>query len=691
MPFSSRWGRWIILTLLVIAFLLTGCQTDPAQTMPTQSSTPRATFLPTATKTDTPAQSQPEPGESPEPVEMTQTLTTQPQPASSPTPAPTLADWRDAPITPTAFSDRVVQIYEEGQRQGRDPHAFSVVGDCQSIPFVFMGPYGRGALEPDPAESQLWKAINTFEPSFKRWSVSARGGFTAASLLNPLQADPELCKPGETPLSCEFRLNNPAYVLITLETWLDPETVDRYEVYLRAIVDFIIERGAVPILLTKADSSEISGNRHIINPVITNVAYEYQLPLVNFWRSAQFLPNYGIDPNREGFHLSQAGYNLKNTLALRALYQAWTTLEGIETEQAAAEPTPTQAAQPTPTPDLAINIPECDSGCIFFGVAKSQDGAISGGGVYAYAPDSKSLTRVLGDGFDLQDVTDDGVRLLANRENQLYEINLTEGSAKPLSETFNNLGQQSAYWNSDESEVIYLDQQNPLKTEEGQAYRFFPSALDDRVHFESGGCDSKDYCQSNGVYQRTADGEIIRLEKFAKPVFSPDGSRVAYLNPEAATSDNFYHIRYLIVEDTQTGAASRRVLYFPDVTGFMVYADVIAYRFSPDNNRLFVLYNIYSEYYEQSLRLQTYMWDLQTGILHDLGSLEGASGSLSPRMVWSPDGARVLLFLTTLTEEGEYQISIYQTDLTTGERLALYHEDFMVDSEYLYLTNLYWR
>ncbi len=60
-------------------------------------------------------------------------------------------------------------------------------------------------------------------------------------------------------------------------------------------------------------------------------------------------------------------------------------------------------------------------------------------------------------------------------------------------------------------------------------------------------------------------------------------------------------------------------------------------------------------------------------------------------MVWSPDGSRVLLFLTTLTEEGEYQISIYQTDLATGERLAHYHENFLVDSEYLYLTNLYWR
>ncbi len=382
---------------------------------------------------------------------------------AQPTPAPTLADWRDAPISPEEISQRVLDIYQDGQVQGRDPHSFSVIGDCQAIPFVFMGPYGRGDLEPDAAESQLWFAINNYDASFKRWSVTARGGFTAASLFNPLQADPDECKPGETPLDCEFRLNNPAIAFVTLETWLEPETVDRYEGYLRQIIDYVIERGTVPILLTKADASELRGERHVINPAIVNLAYEYQLPVVNFWRSAQYLPNYGIDIEREGFHLSDAGYNVKNTLALRALYQVWTAVEDVEIAEAAA-PTPSGTPEPTPMPEVTVRKANCESGCVFFGTSQAVEGTVQGGGVYAYAPETKELTQILEPGFDLQDVSEDGNRLLANQSSRLYIINLEDGTSELVSDEFFEYGKLGAYWYSDDTKVIYLDREDPMLT-----------------------------------------------------------------------------------------------------------------------------------------------------------------------------------------------------------------------------------
>lgn len=606
------------------------------------------------------------------------------------TPAPTLSDWRNAPISPETISERVRQIYQEGQQQGRDPHSFSVIGDCQAIPFVFLGPYGRGELEPEAAESQLWKAINTFNPSFTRWSVTARGGFTAASILNPLQADPEQCKPGETPLSCEYRLNNPAFVLITLETWLDPDTVDRYEIYLRQIVEKVLEQGSIPILLTKADSSELRGKEHVINPVIVRVAYENQLPLVNFWRAAQYLDNYGIDPEREGFHLSDAGYKLKNTLALRALYQVWTAVEGVDQKEAVV---PTATGTPEPTLDLdvaALNV-DCSTGCIFFGAAQSVDGDITGAGVYAYHPENRDLTQILPDGFDLQDVSEDGQRLLVNNNHRLFEVDLGAESSSLLTESFKFYGKQGAYWDNQDDEIIYLDETAPLQTETGTAYNLIPAADDERLIFECGSCQSKDYCQSEGIFTMTPDGEISQMETIAKPVYSPDGSRVAFLNPDAATAETFFHTRYLVLEDTDVGIASRRILYFPDVSGFMVYADVETYAFSPDSSKVFILYDVYSEYYEYSLRLQTYLWDLNTGVRLDMGLLQGASASLNPRIAWSPDGNSVLLFLTDLTEENHYAISVYQTDLLTGEHMLLFDEGFLNGKDYLYLTNLYWR
>jgi len=685
MQFISQRGRWTTLLILIILLVVTACQGNTPQETVSNSGAASSPTTPDPEKAKTttaPVESALE-TETQAPADLT--------PTASPTPAPTLSDWREAPITPEAISDRVLEIYAEGQRQGRDPASFSVIGDCQSIPYVFMGPFGRGELEPDPAESHLWNAINFFEISFDRWAVTARGGFTAASILNSLQADPEECKPGETPLTCEFRINNPAFVLITLETWLDPETVDRYEFYLREILDTVIVHGAVPILLTKADSSEMRDGTHVINPVIVQLAYEYQVPVVNFWRAAQYLDNYGIDPEREGFHLSEAGYKLKNILALRTLYQVWTTVTGGEAAEAgdtSPEATATdEAAQATP-PD--VTVPDCEAGgCIFFGTAQSQDGAVSAQGVYAYHTETQTLTQILGVGFDLQDVSADGTRLLVNQENYLYEVDLSDGSAVLITETLSAYGKQSAYWNRDETEVIYLDLADPIETDTGDAFNLFPYA-GDALYFESGTCATKDFCQSEGVYRLDAEGELEKLA-YTQPVFSPDGSLTAFLNPDAATAENYYHIYYLLLEKTEVGIASQRVLYFPVEAGFEVYPEVEGYAFSPDGDQLFILYDVYSEYYERSLRLQTYLWDLDTGILYPFGALEGVSASLQPRFAWSPDGWHILFFLTELTEEGEYNTSVYETNLTSGEKLVLVAEGILTGTDYTYLTNLSWH
>jgi hypothetical protein len=678
--------RGMIIFVLALFLFVTGCQavttssdvTIPSEVSPTRSEVGRSTSVPTDQNAATSDVNESTSSPAPETA------------VSQPTLVPTLEDWRDAPIEPV-ISDRVMEIYEEGQKQGRDPASFSVIGDCQSIPYVFMGPFSQGELEPDSSESHLWNAINYFNSSFKRWSVTARGGFTAASILNALQADPNECKPGETPLTCEFRLNNPAFVLITLETWLDPDTIDRYEVYLRQILETVIEKGAVPILLTKADASELRGEKHVINPVIVNLAYKYQVPVVNFWRAAQYLDNYGIDPEREGFHLSQAGYNLKNILALRALYAVWTKVEGDEGQTTQNNgPTPTPTAESVELLNPEVVVPNCDGGCVFFGTAQSEDGSVSAKGVYAYEVGNQKLVQVLPEGFDLQDVSADGSNLLVNLENNLLEIDLESGDTTLISDALYYFGQQSAYW--DESgKVIHLDSADPIETDQGTVFTLYPSQDSEMLYFDSGDCTSKDFCESQGVYALDAEGETSPLPDIQRPVFSPDGSRIAFLNPEAATQENYFHISYLIEEETAKGIASRRVLYLPDEPGFEVYPEVEAYAFSPGNTKLVLLYNVYSEYYEKSLRLQTYLWDLSTGILYDFDKVDGASGSLNPRFAWSPDGEQLLFFLTDLAEDGVYHINIYQTDLQTGEKLSLIDEDLFVETDYFYLTNLYWR
>jgi Tol biopolymer transport system component len=136
---------------------------------------------------------------------------------------------------------------------------------------------------------------------------------------------------------------------------------------------------------------------------------------------------------------------------------------------------------------------------------------------------------------------------------------------------------------------------------------------------------------------------------------------------------------------------TRRTIYFPEEHGFLIFPEVRDYAFSPDGERLIILYDIYSEQFEKSMRFQTYLMDLPTGMLYDSGSLKNGSASLSPRVVWSPDGNKLLYFLTDTPSRDQYLLNIYQSDLLTGEKLVLYDPSMMSNTDYFYITNIYWR
>ncbi|MBN2085639.1 MAG: SGNH/GDSL hydrolase family protein [Anaerolineales bacterium] len=612
---------------------------------------------------------------------------------SSPVPE---VDWRYLPVMP-GINQHVFDIYRDGQAQGRNPLHFSVIGDCQAIPLVFLGPFERGELEPDSSEGYLWDAIRQFKGSFSRTGMAVRGGFNAASILSPLQADPHFCLSGETPLTCEYRLHNPSIVFITLETWLDPETIDRYESYLRQILDYVIAKGTVPILMTKADMAEMGNGVPVINPAIVRVAGDYDVPVINFWRSAQSLENGGIDPNREGFHLSPEGFKLKNILALRTLYKLWTQVEkGSQNPGGTDAPgTPTVTSALTVTPgspgSLEFTAPDCQGGCIFAGTAISNDGAVTSNGVLAINYPAGKLTQILGEGFDLQDVSADGQRLLVNDSTALYEITLGHASTRLISDSYFSFGKQGAYWNADDSRVIYLDRNDPIQTETGDAIDLFPSMRNGEIYFESGTCAGKADCRTGGVYRLDAKNAVTRLESYAKMVFSPDGKVAAFLDPAAATQENHFHIPYLLLEAVDQGAASRKWIHFPGAEGFMVHPEVREYAFSPENDELFILYDVYSDYYERSLRLQAYGYDLATRTLSDLGEMAGVGGSQNPRLVWSPRESKVLLFLTEQNSENQYALSIYQVDPENTEGVTAYSQKILSRSDYFYITNLFWR
>ena len=113
-------------------------------------------------------------------------------------------------------------------------------------------------------------------------------------------------------------------VFVNLGTnWRADASADAYETYLRKIVDEIIASGAVPILTNKADNVE---GDHSINLATAQVAYDYDIPLINFWLAADPLPNHGLDPARSDVYLTPDAWDVRNFVALRTLDTVWRAL-----------------------------------------------------------------------------------------------------------------------------------------------------------------------------------------------------------------------------------------------------------------------------------------------------------------------------------------------------------------------------
>jgi hypothetical protein len=149
-----------------------------------------------------------------------------------------------------------------------------------------------------------------------------------AAALSPLHADPSICQSGENPIQCELRVINPAYAFIRFERWYpDVTPPETYEKYMRQIIDLVIEHGTVPILMTKADNVE---GGHQINTIIAKLAYEYDIPLYNWWKASQALPHRGLDPERaDRFHIDPVyAWTEQSAYGLGSLDSVWKGTRG---------------------------------------------------------------------------------------------------------------------------------------------------------------------------------------------------------------------------------------------------------------------------------------------------------------------------------------------------------------------------
>jgi hypothetical protein len=609
-------------------------------------------------------------------------------PAVSPTPDNRLKPeaWREWPVVPEQIPVHLAEIYRKGQELGNDPARFSKVGDCQSIQEALLGMFEKGKpyrLKTD--EKGLEETIAHFAGSFARDGQAVQGGYNAASILSPLWANPDVCRPGETPLDCELRVHRPSYMIISLEIAFPGRTTEAFEKYMRRIIERALEKGVIPILVTKADNVE---GDHSINLATARLAYEFDIPLVNWWLHAQGMPNKGFDPERDdGFHISMEAWTERSLLVLKTLDSTWKATTG----QVLAEPietAPTWEDTPAAPEQLEVlalpggqNFPAGSGGPAnqaYFGLAKRSGETETALGVYRLDMQTGVKTQLLGEGFNLQAVSPDGAQLLVSRGGDLYLAGSDGSGAILLTSSFFSEGRKGGAWATDGDGLVFIARQAgrnllvhyPL---DGSGWQKLTTADDYPVELFSAPAGSYLFLDRDGTVKMVRAPGLpgMPVEEASRIVYSPDG-------------------RYLATTVKREGNKTGLVIAAADgsrETPIENIGDhIIDTSWSPDGASLAVLTLMVSEYSGQ-------WYDLRNLVITpaDMGTriLPAISG-LNAQAAWAPDGSGIL-FTSTIEKNGRYAIQVYLYSFAGRAMIDLTDQAGLLDEDFILVTNIVWK
>jgi hypothetical protein len=593
--------------------------------------------------------------------------------------------WQTWPVIPTV-SARAREIYQRGLALGNDPRAFSKIGDCQSVPASFLGIYDTDRYFFAPEYQSLQDTVDYYAGSFNREGESVRGGFNTSSVLLPFWADTEVCQPGESPLECENRIHNPSIVFISLEVWFEGRTPDVYEKYLRQIIEYNLEQGTLPILATKADNVEGDNS---INTTIAKLAYEYDLPLWNFWLAVQPLPNHGLDPaDPTGFHLNMDGWNMRSFSALQALDSIRRAVEGLNANGTPSPATASSSSEPAPsfTPGPVSGLPfsrvesaaEAASAppSLLLGFSTRAGDRLESAGIFQGAQTGQNWLALAESGLTLLDHSEAG--LLAAQGQNLY---LLKDSARTLltGQLISDTRQPAILLADGRVAAI-------LQTESGKqlaifsegAPQFLPAAVNapqtlypsrdlNHIYWGAGKC-AENGCPAEGEIVATPlnDSASTVIPFTGQPAFAADG-KMAFMSRDAEGKNLL-----TLVNGNQT----QPIPFYGN--------RLVNMSWSPDGSTLAVGVSLVSDYSGLVLRSRLYFvtWPYSVDQVADLAdeTIEGHA--------WSPDG-KSLLVIKRKFDGAEYHITFTALDAARQTEIpALGFQ--LVSEKYLLLQPVFW-
>ena len=663
--------------LVIGVLILTAC--TPGATLPAEE------IKPTTDSTSETAASTDENSPTDE-VSVTETPT---EVTPEPTPIPIVDNrlppeqWQQWPVVPE-LTGREKEIYLRGLSLGNDPNSFSKVGDCQAIKEVLMGIYDLNRYSLAESDTYLQETIDNFAGSFNRDGQGVRGGFNTAAVLSPLWADPTVCQAGENPIECEDRTHNPSFVIISLEVWWEGRTVERYEDYMRQIIDFYIEQGVVPILSTKADNVE---GGHRINLATAQLAYEYHIPLWNFWLAVQPMPNHGIDPNRDGFHISYDAWTVRSFTALQALDAVW---RGVRDDAAVAEVTPVVTEVPAVefaeiqySPSPVDGLIAADANRFIFSIEQRQEEFTQSAGVFAYDLTAQTLYQILGEGYQLEDIDAGGTRLLVSEGSQLFTADL-EGNLTPITENLTLTDRKaSAFWLPDGLRLVVLtdegDQQVLSRVDPaggtwetlatGEITGMIKPTDDTSVYWYAGQCAPDNGCDTDTLW-RTQNGNSETFAELPLASVSGDGSNYAWT--ENAESD------LMILYARSADGSWQNYVYLPGNR-------LLDMAWAPLGSRLAMLSAVRSDYTGKSTDASVFVVETGGMSFNEYYAFPG----LNPSVTWSPDGGSLLLTSTLTADEG-YGLQFRIMNLTSGLFETLDETLQIGSSSFVNVNHIFW-
>ena len=484
-------------------------------------------------------------------------------------------------------------------------------------------------------------------------------------------------------------------MIISLEVWWEGRSVERYEEYMRRIIEYSIAHGAVPILSTKADNVE---GDHSINLATARLAYAYDLPLWNFWLAAQSLSNRGLDPDRpDGFHLSRQAWTERSYTALKTLDNLWRNANADTVEAPIIAATATNQAEITSTatlPEEIISLDELQtlrvsgSEVLVFGISERQGEDYIAAGVFLFDFTTQQLHRLLPAGYDLQDVSPDGSNLLVNQGSQLFILNLKNLEQTPVTNTLHSdASKATALW-LDKNNIAFITDENDryqvriidyanngvappancqaVTTSQDSPIALVKTAIPGKIVWESGDD------AGTGFWTSRLDGQASQpLEAANRPYFSTAAGSYAYGSEESS-----------LMVHTLDGAL-RRELPLPGNPKWEYYLTDAAWSANGERLALQVLER--SNYTGKQFNVTNYILTPANWGIQELATTETYNSTIR----WSQDEESLILSGTVPAGEG-YALSLSRLN-PSNRNLTTYDDALNITApDYLTFSRLGW-